>query len=76
MAHVTQISNQKTYYKAGWNGQPTSQQVSGSKMCSDGGTYYRKDWNNKLQKVAVQKGRLMSAAALASFANSITYTDI
>lgn len=76
MAHVTRISSQKTYYKAGWNGEPTGQTTSGPTMCSSGGTFYRKDWNNNLQKVTVKKGVLVSATALGSFANSVTYTDV
>jgi hypothetical protein len=76
MAHVTRISSQRTYYKAGWNGQPTQETVAGPTMCSNGGTYYRKDWNGGFQQVSVKKGVLVSATALGSFANSVTYTDV
>lgn len=76
MAHVTRVSSYGTYYKAGSNGGPTQTRAYGPGMCANGGTYYRAGWNNSLQKVNVKKGVLVSATALGSFANSVTYTDV
>jgi hypothetical protein len=75
MAHVTRIDARKRYYRADWRGYPTRQQVSDTEMCEDGGQYYRQDWGS-YKKVTVRKGVLVSATALSSFANDITYTDV
>jgi hypothetical protein len=74
MAHVTRVDSRKEYYKAGYNG-PSSTKVGADKMCSDGGDFYRKDYS-AYKKVKVEKGVLVSATALSSFSNNITYTDV
>lgn len=76
MGRVTRISSTRQYYRADSQGNRTSQQVAGNKMCADGGVYYRKDSNTSYTKVQVHKGVLVSATALASFANDITYHDV
>jgi hypothetical protein len=76
MAHVTRIDTRREYYAADRQGNRTGKQVNGRTMCSDGGSYYRKAGYNGYQKVNVRKGVLVSATALSSFANDITYTDV
>ncbi len=76
MGRVTRINSPtKTYYKPGSSG-PSSTTVTGTKMCTDGGDFYRKDSFNSYTKVNVKKGVLVSATALSSFSNKITYTDV
>lgn len=76
IGRVTRINSTKQYYASDWKGNRTSTQVSGSKMCADGGYYFRKDGYNQYTKVRVYKGGLVSATALSSFANDITYHDV
>ena len=75
MAHVTRISTRRRYFRPRTNGAPSTQQVSGNTMCADGGDFYRQG-DNGYRKVTVQRGMLVSATALSSFANDITYTDV
>jgi hypothetical protein len=75
MGHVTQISSQAKYVKIGSNGQPTNIAVTGDQMCATGGSYYRKGYSG-FTKVTVRKGAIVSATALGSFANNVTYTNI
>jgi hypothetical protein len=74
MAHVTRIDSTRQYYKSTWNGQVGSQ-TNAPSMCATGGDYYRKDWTG-YKKVNVRQGVLVSATALSSFANDVTYTDV
>jgi hypothetical protein len=75
MGHVTQINSQSQYVTIGSNGQPTNIAVTGDKMCATGGNYYRKGLSG-FTKVTVRKGAIVSATALSSFANNVTYTNI
>jgi hypothetical protein len=75
MAHVTRINSYRTYYKPGWNGQPSNTAVSKPDMCKYGGEYFRKDWG-RYTKVTVKKGGMVSGTAMGSFSNVTTYTDV
>jgi len=75
MAHVTRIDATKTYYRSDYRGNLTGQQATGDAMCTSGGQYYRKDFSG-YKRVTVRKGMLVSATALGSFSNDITYTDV
>jgi hypothetical protein len=75
MGHVTQINSQAKYVTIGSNGQPTNTAITGDKMCAAGGSYYRKGYSG-YTKVTVRKGAIVSATALSSFANNVTYTNI
>lgn len=76
MAHVTRIDARRDYFAVDHRGNRTNQKVPGNKMCADGGQYFRRTGGNSYQKVNVRKGVLVSATALSSFANDITYTDV
>jgi hypothetical protein len=76
MAHVTRIDARREYFAPDQKGNLTTKKVNGAKMCTDGGQYFRKTGHNNYQKVNVRKGVLVSATALSSFANDITYTDV
>jgi hypothetical protein len=75
MAHVTTIRTNKQYFRPGNNDQPSNNSVGGQQMCSNGGRFFRKD-GNSFTRVRVKRGVLVSATALSSFANDITYTDV
>jgi hypothetical protein len=77
MAHVTRISADKKYFKVARdeNGERDVDRVDGQKMCADGGWYVRKD-HNGFSKVNVKRGVMVSATAMNSFSNDITYTDV
>lgn len=76
MGRVTRITSTKQYYASDYRGNRTNTQVDASKMCSDGGYFFRKDGSNSYTKVRVYKGGMVSATALSSFANDITYHDV
>lgn len=75
MAHVTRINSNRQYYRIGANNHPTGYPVSGQTMCETGGNYLRRDYSS-FRRVTVRQGVLVSATALGSFANDITYTDV
>jgi hypothetical protein len=77
MAHVTTIRSNKKYYKVGSDDHQGDDldRVDGTKMCEEGGWYLRKD-DAKFEKVRVHRGVLLSATAMNSFSNDITYTDV
>jgi hypothetical protein len=76
MAHVTQIRSTKDYYPtSGYSGLPSGPEVTAKQMCTTGGNYVRKDtWG--YTRVNVSRGVLVSATALNSFSDKVTYTDI
>lgn len=76
MARVTRINSTKQYYAIDWQGRRTNTLVSPSTMCNEGKSYFRKDGYNQYTKVSVYKGGMVSATALSSFANNITYRDV
>jgi hypothetical protein len=76
MGRVTRISSTKQYFASDYAGRRTTTQVSASKMCADGGYFHRKDGSYSYTKVRVYKGGMVSATALSSFANDITYHDV
>jgi hypothetical protein len=76
MAHVTQIRTTKQYYPTTNNYSPSGPQVTPKQMCSTGGKFVRKDGWNTYTKVNVSRGAIVSATALSSFSNNVTYTDI
>jgi hypothetical protein len=76
MAHVTQIRTTRQYYPTTNNYSPSGPQVSPKQMCSTGGKFVRKDGWHKYTKVNVSRGVIVSATAISSFSNNVTYTDI
>jgi len=77
MGHVTQVSSDKQYYGINSYGNINfaAGPVAPSQMCSTGGYYARKDWGG-FTRVRVSRGVLVSATAISSFADKITYTNI
>lgn len=75
MAHVTRIRSDKKYYAPKSDGSPSSSPATPKGMCKTGGDYLRKDPSG-YKLVKVRRGGLVSATALSSFSNDVTYTDI
>jgi len=76
MAHITEIRTTKDYFPtSGYGGNPSGPEVTPKQMCTTGGQYVRKD-NWGYTRVNVSRGVLVSATALHSFADKVTYTDI
>jgi len=73
--NVTRISTDGTYSRED-NNNP-SNRVDGRAMCAEGGDFYERV-SGGWQQVSVQKGSLVSFAALGSFVGrgTITFTDI
>jgi hypothetical protein len=76
MAHVTQIRSTKDYFPTGGFGDyPSGSEVTAKQMCTSGGQYVRQD-NWGYTRVNVSRGVLVSATAINSFSDKVTYTDI
>lgn len=79
MAHVTTIRDNVTYQRLERVGNSSNFKpgatVHASDMCREGGTFYRNSGSSS-GNVAVKRGVLVSATALASFSGSIRYTDV
>ena len=79
MAHVTTIRDNVKFRRVERVGHSyiyrPGAEVSPADMCREGGAFFRIDgWNSR--QVAVKRGVLVSATALASFSGSIRYTDV
>jgi hypothetical protein len=72
-ADVTRINAMGEYHRLG-DHSPRGI-VSPQQMCTEGGTFERKSWSG-WSNVTVDKGGLVSATALSSFASGIRYTDV
>ena len=76
MGHVTQIRSTRQYYPTStWGTSPTGPQATAPQMCANGGNYVRKEYWG-YTRVKVSRGVLVSATALNSFADKVTYTNI
>lgn len=79
MAHVTTIRSDVRYQRlqpaGGSHVLKPGEGVSQATMCREGGTFYRNSGHTS-GNVAVKRGVLVSATALASFSGSIRYTDV